>query len=187
MQKLLVTLAFAAAATFGLGAAAAQAGTLDDVKAKGFIQCGVNTGLPGFGNPDSTGKYTGFDVDYCRAVAAAIFGDPEKVKYTPLDGTERFPALQSGEVDLLVRNTTWTMSRDTTLGFTFAGVNYYDGEGFMVRKSPDIEDRQGSRRRHDLRPGRHRHRHRPCRLLQEEQPQVHPARHRQAGRRERRL
>jgi len=116
----------------------AHASTLDDVKAKGFIQCGVNTGLPGFGNPDSSGKYTGFDVDYCRAVSAAIFGDPDKVKYTPLDGTERFPALQSAEIDLLVRNTTWTMSRDTTLGFTFAGVNYYDGEGFMVRKSAKI-------------------------------------------------
>lgn len=139
MHKLLVSLALAATATVGLGAVAAQAGTLDDVKAKGFVQCGVNTGLPGFGNPDASGKYTGFDVDYCRAVAAAIFGDPEKVKYSPLDGTERFPALQSGEIDLLVRNTTWTMSRDTTLGFTFAGVNYYDGEGFMVRKSLGVK------------------------------------------------
>jgi general L-amino acid transport system substrate-binding protein len=136
MQKLVVSLTLAA--VLGLGATAAYAGTLDDVKAKGFVQCGVNTGLPGFGNPDSTGKYTGFDVDYCRAVSAAIFGDPDKVKYTPLDGTERFPALQSAEIDLLVRNTTWTMSRDTTLGFTFAGVNYYDGEGFMVRKSANI-------------------------------------------------
>jgi len=135
MQKLLVSLALAATATFGLGAVAAHAGTLDDVKSKGVVQCGVNTGLPGFGNPDASGKYTGFDVDYCRAVSAAIFGDPDKVKYVPLGGTERFPALQSGEIDLLVRNTTWTMSRDTTLGFTFAGVNYYDGEGFMVRKS----------------------------------------------------
>src|SRR5436305_7174189 len=104
-----VTLALAVAGS------ASAASTLDAVKAKGFVQCGVNTGLPGFGNPDSSGKYTGFDVDYCRAVAAAVFGDSEKVKYTPLDGTERFPALQSGEIDLLVRNTTWTMSRDTTL------------------------------------------------------------------------
>ena len=133
MQKLVVSLALSA--VLGLGATAAYAGTLDDVKAKGFVQCGVNTGLPGFGNPDASGNYTGFDVDYCRAVAAAVFGDASKVKYTPLGGTERFPALQSGEIDLLVRNTTWTMSRDTTLGFTFAGVNYYDGEGFMVRKS----------------------------------------------------
>lgn len=138
MQKLLVSIALAA--VLGAGATvAAQAGTLDDVKAKGFIQCGVNTGLPGFGNPDSTGKYTGFDVDYCRAISAAVFGDPDKVKYSPLDGTERFPALQSGKIDVLVRNTTWTMSRDTTLGFTFAGVNYYDGEGFMVRKSLGVK------------------------------------------------
>ena len=102
--KFLAIAAGVALATAAAGAA--HAGTLDDVKAKGFVQCGVNEGLPGFGNPDSTGKYTGFDVDYCRAVSAAIFGDPDKVKYTPLDGTERFPALQSGEVDLLVRNTT---------------------------------------------------------------------------------
>lgn len=135
MQKLLITLALAATATFGLGAVAAHAGTLDDVKAKGFVQCGVNTGLPGFANPDANGNYTGFDVDYCKAIAAAIFGDGSKVKYTPLDATERFPALQSGEIDVLIRNTTWTMSRDTTLGFSFAGVNYYDGAGFMVHKS----------------------------------------------------
>ena len=139
MSKKLLMLAVAAGIGLGMSVGAAFAGTLDDVKAKGFIQCGVNTRLPGFGNPDSTGKYTGFDVDYCRAVSAAIFGDPDKVKYSPLDGTERFPALQSGEVDLLVRNTTWTMSRDTTLGFTFAGVNYYDGEGFMVRKSLGVK------------------------------------------------
>src|SRR6185437_1556551 len=89
----------AATLLYAGAAVTAQAGTLDDVKKKGFVQCGVNTGLPGFGNPDSSGKYTGFDVDYCRAVSAAIFGDPDKVKYTPLDGTERFPALQSGEID----------------------------------------------------------------------------------------
>ena len=137
-SKFLPLVAGIAMAVAGLAGSANAASTLEQVKAKGFVQCGVNTGLPGFGNPDSTGKYTGFDVDYCRAVSAAIFGDPDKVKYTPLDGTERFPALQSGEVDLLVRNTTWTMSRDTTLGFTFAGVNYYDGEGFMVRKSANL-------------------------------------------------
>jgi general L-amino acid transport system substrate-binding protein len=133
MKKLIVTLMLAA--SLGLGASAAHATTLDDVKGKGFVQCGVNAGLPGFANPDENGNYTGFDVDYCRAIAAAIFGDPDKVKYTPLDATERFPALQSGEIDVLIRNTTWTMSRDTTLGFSFAGVNYYDGAGFMVHKS----------------------------------------------------
>ena len=99
------------------------------------MQCGVNTGLPGFANPDDAGNWTGLDVDYCKAVAAAVFGDATKVKYTPLSAKERFTALQSGEVDLLARNTTWTMTRDTSLGLNFAGVNYYDGQGFMVKKS----------------------------------------------------
>jgi general L-amino acid transport system substrate-binding protein len=99
----------------------------------------VNTGLPGFGNPNAKGEWTGFDVDYCRAVAAGIFGDATKVKFTPLDASQRFTALQSGEVDVLIRNTTWTMSRDTTLGLKFAGVNYYDGQGFMVRKSAGVK------------------------------------------------
>ena len=99
------------------------------------MQCGVNTGLIGFGSTDDQGEWKGFDVDYCRAVAAAIFNDPKAVKFTPLSAPERFTALQSGEIDMLARNTTWTMSRDTSLGFTFAGVNYYDGQGFMVRKS----------------------------------------------------
>ena len=113
----------------------ASAGTLDDVNAKGFVQCGVNTGLLGFASPDSDGNYTGFDVDFCRAVAAAIFNDPSKVKYTPLSAKDRFTALQSGEIDMLSRNTTWTMSRDTALGLQFGVVTYYDGQGFMVKKS----------------------------------------------------
>jgi general L-amino acid transport system substrate-binding protein len=108
------------------------------VKAKGFVQCGVSQGLPGFSNPDADGAWSGLDVDLCRAVAAAIFGDGEAVKFTPLSAKERFTALQSGEVDLLSRNTTWTMSRDTQLGLNFAGVNYYDGQGFMIRTSMDI-------------------------------------------------
>jgi general L-amino acid transport system substrate-binding protein len=116
-------------------AGAANAATLDDVKAKGFVQCGVNTGLIGFSAPDDAGSWTGLDVDYCKAVAAAVFNDPTKVKYTPLTATERFTALQSGEVDMLSRNTTWTMARDTSLGLVFAGTSYYDGQGFMVRKS----------------------------------------------------
>ncbi|PRD45942.1 amino acid ABC transporter substrate-bindnig protein [Phyllobacterium phragmitis] len=119
-------------AALAVTATAASAGTLDDVKAKGFLQCGVNTGLPGFASPDDKGDWSGFDVDYCRAVAAAIFGDPTKVKFTPLTAKERFTALQSGEVDVLIRNTTWTISRDTSLGLDFAGVNYYDGQGFMI-------------------------------------------------------
>ncbi len=121
------------------GAIAAQAGTLDDVKAKGFVQCGVNSGLAGFGSQDSAGNWTGLDVDLCKAVAAAIFGDATKVKYTPLSAKDRFPALQSGEVDLLARNTTWTSSRDTQLGFNFRATNYYDGQGFMVRKSINVK------------------------------------------------
>jgi general L-amino acid transport system substrate-binding protein len=129
----------AAAFAFTALPAAHAATTLAQVKAKGYLQCGVNTGLPGFGNPDSKGHWTGFDVDYCRAVAAAVFGDPAKVKFTPLDASQRFTALQSGEVDVLIRNTTWTMSRDTTLGLKFAGVNYYDGQGFMVRKSAGVK------------------------------------------------
>lgn len=120
------------AAAFGLAASAASAATLDDVKAKGFVQCGVNTGLAGFASPDNAGNWSGFDVDICKAVAAAIFGDATKVKYTPTTAKERFTALQSGEIDLLARNTTWTLSRDTSLGFNFAGVNYYDGQGFMI-------------------------------------------------------
>ena len=125
---------FAAAAVtaFSTGASAA---TLDDIKAKGHVQCGVTTGLAGFAAPDDQGQWAGFDVDFCRAMAAAIFGDAAKVKYTPTTSKERFTALQSGEIDVLARNTTWTFSRDVNLGFEFVGVNYYDGQGFMVRKS----------------------------------------------------
>ncbi|MCB1477564.1 MAG: amino acid ABC transporter substrate-binding protein [Tepidamorphaceae bacterium] len=122
-------------AAFGFGAVGAQAATLDDVKAKGFVQCGVSQGLPGFSNPDDQGNWTGIDVDYCRALAAAVFGSGDSVKFTPLSAKERFTALQTGEVDILSRNTTWTMGRDTSLGLNFAGVTYYDGQGFMVRKS----------------------------------------------------
>ncbi|MFT3986577.1 amino acid ABC transporter substrate-binding protein [Aestuariivirga sp.] len=120
-------------------AATASAGTLEDVKAKGFVQCGVSQGLAGFSIADSNNNWTGLDVDFCRAVAAAIFNDPTKVKFTPLSAKERFTALQSGEVDILSRNSTWTMSRDTSLGLKFAGVMYYDGQGFMVKKSMGID------------------------------------------------
>ena len=114
---------------------AKQTSTLDAVKAKGFIQCGVSQGLPGFSNADDSGKWTGIDVDLCRAVAAAVFGDASKVKFSPLSAKQRFTALSSGEIDILSRNTTWTMTRDTQLGLNFAGVNYYDGQGMMVPKS----------------------------------------------------
>ena len=117
----------------------ADAGTLDDVKAKGFLRCGVSQGNPGFSNPDAQGKWSGLDVDVCRALAAAIFGDPDKVKYTPTSAKERFTALQSGEVDLLSRTTTWTLVRDTALGLNFTGVNYYDGQGFMVPRKLNVK------------------------------------------------
>ncbi|MFB9885458.1 amino acid ABC transporter substrate-binding protein [Balneatrix alpica] len=123
----------AAAAAVALSMSAqAQAGTLDSVKERGFLQCGVSTGLPGFSTPDDKGNWQGLDVDVCRAVAAAALGDASKVKYIPLNAKERFTALQSGEVDMLSRNTTWTITRDNSLGLNFAGVNYYDGQGFMV-------------------------------------------------------
>jgi general L-amino acid transport system substrate-binding protein len=133
MKKILMTAAVGATLAFTAAAANAQA-TLNQVKQRGVLQCGANTGLAGFGQPDAQGNWTGFDVDYCRAISAAIFGDGTKVKFVPLSAKDRFTALQSGEVDVLVRNTTWTMSRDTSLGLEFATVNFYDGQGFMVRK-----------------------------------------------------
>lgn len=129
--KLLATCSFVAAMT---AAAAAGAATLDDVKSRGTLNCGVTTGLAGFAAPDDQGNWKGLDVDMCRAVAAAVLGDDTKVNFVPTNAKERFTALQSGEVDLLARNTTWTLSRDTDLGFEFVGVNYYDGQGFMIRK-----------------------------------------------------
>jgi general L-amino acid transport system substrate-binding protein len=137
MKKILMTVA--AGAALAVTASAASAQTLNQVKLRGVLQCGSNTGLAGFGQPDAQGNWTGLDVDYCRAVAAAIFNDPGKVKFVPLSAKDRFTALQSGEVDLLVRNTTWTLSRDTSLGLEFSVVNYYDGQGFMVRKKLNVK------------------------------------------------
>lgn len=128
------TVFFGTLAAAGLAAGLASAGTLDDVKAKGEVACGVSTGLVGFAAPDANGTWEGFDVAVCRAVAAAVLGDANAVKFVPLTGKTRFTALASGEVDLLARNTTWTFSRDVDLKFTFVGVNYYDGQGFMVPK-----------------------------------------------------
>lgn len=136
MKKMLVT--FAAAAALGLVATAAQAATLDDVKAKDYVQCGVTGGVPGFSAPDANNVWAGLEVDFCRAVAAAIFNDAGKVRYTPLTSQERFAALSAGEIDILSRTTTWTMSRDTDLGISFIGTMYYDGQGFMVRKADEI-------------------------------------------------
>ncbi len=117
----------------------AHAATLDDVKSAGELKCGINTGLPGFAFTDDKGNWIGFDVAYCRALAAAVLGNPDKVKYVNLTGKNRFPALASGEIDVLSRNTTWTFSRDVDLGFTFVGVSYYDGQGFLGRTALGIK------------------------------------------------
>jgi len=133
---LLAGSALALAATVG----SAEAGpTLDAIKSKGFVQCGVSTGLAGFSNPDDAGTWSGLDVDVCKGVAAAVFGDANAVKFTPLTAKERFTALQSGEVDVLSRNTTWTLNRDAAMGLDFTGVTYYDGQGFMVPKSLGVK------------------------------------------------
>jgi general L-amino acid transport system substrate-binding protein len=116
-------------------APAAAANTFDAVRSRGQLVCGVNTGLAGFAQPDSQGVWRGFDVDYCRAIAAAVFGDASKVRYVPTTAQNRFTALQSGEVDVMARNTTWTLSRDTSLGLDFTATNFYDGQGFMVKSS----------------------------------------------------
>jgi general L-amino acid transport system substrate-binding protein len=130
---------FALIAAAGLTAVGpANAAVLEQVKSKGFVQCGVTQGLPGFSNPDDKGNWTGLDVDFCRAIAAAIFDDATKVRYTPLTAKDRFTALQSGEIDVLSRITTWTLSRDSSLGLNFAGVNYYDGQGFLIRKDKKV-------------------------------------------------
>jgi len=113
--------------------------TLDAVKKKGFVQCGISDGLPGFSYADAKGQYQGIDVDVCKAVAAAVFGDAGKVKFSPLTAKERFAALQSGEVDVLSRNTTWTSSRDAAMGLNFTGVTYYDGQGFLVNKGIGVK------------------------------------------------
>jgi general L-amino acid transport system substrate-binding protein len=133
MKRVILALTLALAA--GLTAQAADAQTLKTVKDRGMLSCGVSQGLPGFSSPDDKGNWTGLDVDVCRAIAAAIFNDPTKVKFVPTSAKDRFTALQSGEIDVLSRNTTWTISRDTSLGANFTGVTYYDGQGFMVKKS----------------------------------------------------
>jgi general L-amino acid transport system substrate-binding protein len=133
MKRLATALAFAT--VFALGIQAASAQTLAAIKSRGELICGANGTLAGFGLPDPQGNWTGFDVDFCRAIAAAIFNDPTKVKFVPLTAKDRFTALQSGEIDVLSRNTTWTLSRDTSLGLDFVAVTYFDGQGFMVRRA----------------------------------------------------
>ena len=142
MKRIASTIALGAAMSFGATMALAQTPgrtTLQNIQAKGFIQCGVTQGLAGFSMPDSAGNWTGMDVDFCRALAAAVFNDPSKVRFSPLSAKDRFTALQSGEIDVLSRNTTWTLQRDTSLGLNFSVINYYDGQGFMVRKSLNVK------------------------------------------------
>jgi len=137
MKRNLISIVYASALALVGSSAVAQ--TLNTIKARGILNCGSNIGLAGFGIPDSQGKWTGFDVDFCRAVAAAIFNDPSRVKFVPTTGQNRFTALQSGDVDVLARNTTWSLGRDTSLGLNFTGVTYYDGQGFIVRKALKVK------------------------------------------------
>jgi general L-amino acid transport system substrate-binding protein len=132
-SKFVVLAACAFVMVCGL-ATSSQAAKLDQIKARGFLRCGINGLLPGFSTPDDQGNFSGLDVDYCRALAAAVFGDAASVKFTPLTAKERFTALQSGEIDVLSRNTTWILSRDASQGINFVGVTYYDGQGIMVKK-----------------------------------------------------
>jgi general L-amino acid transport system substrate-binding protein len=133
MTRVAMRIVLSAILSFGGPAAFAQS-TVDAVKARGMLDCGVNGALIGFSNKDAQGSWSGLDVDYCRAIAAAVLGDAGKVAFVPLSSKERFDALQSGQVDVLLRNTTWTSERDTSLGVTFTGVNFYDHQAFMVRK-----------------------------------------------------
>lgn len=138
MRHTTLLVAGASLLVLGISAPAMAGPTLDAIKQRGHIVCGVNAGLGGFAVPDDTGKWTGIDVDVCRAASAAVFGTAENVVYVPVTAQERFTALQSGEIDVLARNTTWTLSRDTALGLEFTGVNYYDGQGFMVPTSLNV-------------------------------------------------
>jgi general L-amino acid transport system substrate-binding protein len=139
MKSLKIAGLAALVAVAGTTGVLAQGKAVDAIKARGTLLCGTSPGVPGYAMPDDKGAWTGLDVDYCRALAVAIFNDPQKVTFKPLTSKERFTALQSGEVDLLSRTTTWTMSRDTSMGMTFAGVNFYDGQGFMVKKSLGVK------------------------------------------------
>ena len=137
-MKKIVASFLAATALAMVATAAAAATTLESVKQKGVLTCGSNPSLPGFGAPDDKGNWTGLDVELCRAIAAAVLGDSTKVKFVPLSAKDRFTALQSGEIDVLARNGTWTLSRDTVLGLNWTGANYYDGQAFMVRKKLNV-------------------------------------------------
>jgi general L-amino acid transport system substrate-binding protein len=139
-MKRIVQLALAATALASLSGAALAGPTVDAIKQRGQLVCGVNTGLGGFGIADSTGKWVGLDVDVCRAIAAALLGDANKIRFVPLNTQQRFTALQSGEVDILSRNTTWTLTRDTQLGLNFTAITFFDGQGFMVAKKANVKN-----------------------------------------------
>ena len=155
--------------------------TLKRTVRRDAVYCGVNTGLPGFSAKDDKGKWSGFDVDFCRAIAAAIFNDPNKVNFIPLDAKERFEELGKRKVDVLARNSTWTMSREAEYGLHFAGVSYYDGQGFMVPRARNIEFGAGARRQQGLRAGRHHDRAQPRRLLRRQPHEVRAAEVRHAS------
>ena len=138
LTKIVGALVVAGAVTIAAGLPS-QAATLDNVRADDRLRCGINPGLPGFSHTDDRGRWSGFEAAYCRALAAAVLGDPENISFVTLTGKTRFPALASGEVDILSRNTTWTYSRDVDLGFTFVGINYYDGQGFIGHRELGVE------------------------------------------------
>ena len=156
--------------------------TLKRTVKRGEVLCGVNAGLPGFSIPDDKGNWTGFDVDFCRAVAAAIFNDPKKIKFVPLDASERFKELQSRKVDILSRNTTWSMSRETTYDLYFPAVAYYDGQGFMVPEFAQDQFRARPQRQQGLRAGSHHDQTQSRRLFQSQQHEVRGDEVFQAGR-----
>ena len=180
-------LALAIAIGFGFAVPAQAGPTLDKVKQAGTISCGVQTGVAGYAQPDSQGVYTGFNVDICHALSAAVFGDPDKVKFVPLTAQQRFTALQSGEVDLLSNNTTWTLQRDTELGLNFAPVVFYDGQGFMVTKKSGVKSaKELNGATICVQPGHH-DRAQPRRLFPRQQDGVQAGRHRKARRADRRV
>lgn len=143
MKRMLTTLWLGLAAALAVNPASAQTGTLDRVKQRGELICGIHVGLPGFGFQDATGKWNGLDIDLCRAISAAVFDDPNKIKFIPTTPQMRFLVVQSGEVDLLARNATYTMSRDTSQGMAWPTINYFDGQGFMVKKALNVADVKG--------------------------------------------
>ncbi len=161
---------------------AAHAGkTLDAIKQRGQLVCGVNPSLPGFSAADSQGNWTGLDVDVCKALAATVLNDANKIKWVPLNASQRFAALQSGEVDILSRNTTWTLTRDASLGLHFTGTTYYDGQGFMVHQEEQDHLGQAAEGRHGVRAVGHHHREEPQRLLQVGRPEHEAGGVRDAG------